>query len=280
MSFHKTISFVLPAILGSALLLAGCSDYVGKEKTHPLFAKASSCEGAGNYNDAAKSYEEFLQICPKSSVTHYKLAALYGDNLGDPIKAYFHYQKFAELANPTSGDAQDVVRYMEMTKRRIYDNLKSEYKESDSDLQSIREELANKMDLLGKYQQACVQLKTQNDNMRKQILEIREARKRGSKAVLPIGQQPGSGTIATGVGGTAGGTGSTVVSSNSNTSADHETYIVKSGDTLMKISKTIYGSANHYKLILKANPDLNAQGTNLKVDQKLKIPRLGTSSDR
>ena len=49
----------------SAVMLTSCGDYVGKEKTHPLFIKAGTAKNAGNYQEAAKYLEEFLTICPK-----------------------------------------------------------------------------------------------------------------------------------------------------------------------------------------------------------------------
>ena len=70
----------------SAVMLTSCGDYVGKEKTHPLFIKAGTAKNAGNYQEAAKYLEEFLTICPKSAETHFRLASLYGDNLDEPLK--------------------------------------------------------------------------------------------------------------------------------------------------------------------------------------------------
>jgi len=50
------------------------------------------------------------------------------------------------------------------------------------------------------------------------------------------------------------------------------TYTVKSGDTLSKISKQFYGSANEYMKIFNANRDQLADPDKIKVGQELKIP--------
>jgi len=49
-------------------------------------------------------------------------------------------------------------------------------------------------------------------------------------------------------------------------------YTVKAGDTLSKISKQFYGSANDYMRIFEANKDQLADPDKIKVGQELKIP--------
>jgi len=50
------------------------------------------------------------------------------------------------------------------------------------------------------------------------------------------------------------------------------TYTVKSGDTLSKISKQFYGSANDYMKIFDANRDQLSDPDKINVGQELKIP--------
>jgi nucleoid-associated protein YgaU len=49
-------------------------------------------------------------------------------------------------------------------------------------------------------------------------------------------------------------------------------YTVKSGDTLSKISKEFYGSANEYMKIFDANKDQLSDPDKIRVGQELKIP--------
>jgi nucleoid-associated protein YgaU len=49
-------------------------------------------------------------------------------------------------------------------------------------------------------------------------------------------------------------------------------YTVKPGDTLSKISKQFYGSANDYMRIFEANKDQLTDPDKIKVGQELKIP--------
>ncbi|MBN8729565.1 MAG: LysM peptidoglycan-binding domain-containing protein [Acidobacteria bacterium] len=50
------------------------------------------------------------------------------------------------------------------------------------------------------------------------------------------------------------------------------TYIVQGGDTLSKISKQFYGSANQYMKIFEANKDQLSDPDKIKPGQVLKIP--------
>jgi nucleoid-associated protein YgaU len=47
---------------------------------------------------------------------------------------------------------------------------------------------------------------------------------------------------------------------------------VKSGDTLWKIAKQVYGDGNLYTEIFKANQDILSDPDKIKVGQKLRIP--------
>ena len=50
-------------------------------------------------------------------------------------------------------------------------------------------------------------------------------------------------------------------------------YEVKSGDSLSKISKSVYGDANRYNDIFKANTDQLSDPNKIQPGQRLKIPK-------
>ena len=54
--------------------------------------------------------------------------------------------------------------------------------------------------------------------------------------------------------------------------AGGQTYTVKSGDTLSKISKQFYGNANEYMRIFYANRDKLSDPDKIQVGQQLVIP--------
>ena len=53
----------------------------------------------------------------------------------------------------------------------------------------------------------------------------------------------------------------------------YETYEVKSGDSLSKIAKRIYGDANAWPRIFDANKDIVKDANKIFPGQKLKIPK-------
>jgi nucleoid-associated protein YgaU len=53
----------------------------------------------------------------------------------------------------------------------------------------------------------------------------------------------------------------------------YETYEVKSGDSLSKIAKKVYGNASAWKKIFAANGDILKDPDKIKPGQKLKIPQ-------
>jgi len=108
------------SLAAAALVLSACNDYVGKEKSHPLYVKAAKEKSAGEYKEAARCYEEFLLICPKSSRTHHELGNLYSDNLNDPLRAVYHYRKWMEMNPDDKTNYEDVRLLAETAQKNLF----------------------------------------------------------------------------------------------------------------------------------------------------------------
>ncbi len=296
---RKTVFYFLFAAV-SILTISGCTDYVGKEKSHPLFSKGGACADSQNYTDAVKAYEEFLMICPRSALTHSKLAVIYFDHLDDPFKALYHFQKTAELSDPNSADVQDIRHFIELSRQKLYEKLKTEYQSDDRELRAIREELEATRKKLQSYVTVEKALRVQNTQMKQRLLEIANERRNASSAsagrvnsgelrrpVTSSSSQASSsrqGAAASSSPSVAnrnpggGGTAVLPVSGDRFHSSSRpvgDSYTVKSGDTLMKIAREVYGSASHYKHILNANKDqLGEDGNKLRIGQVLRLPPL------
>lgn len=65
---------------------------------------------------------------------------------------------------------------------------------------------------------------------------------------------------------------SDVQSGSSSTAPSEKTYTVKPGDTLSKIAKQEYGSANEWNRIFEANSDVLTDPNKIYPGQKLRIP--------
>ncbi len=165
----KKILTIVP-LLAFMMLFSSCGDYIGKEKEHPFFVKAGACKASGNYKEAAEYYEEFLNVCPRSPITHYELAALYGDNLDDPFKAVYHYQRYLELAK-NSPDAENVSKFIEISKRKAFDLLSKQFESAET--AKAYAEAAKVKKMLDQYVAYSTRLREQNTLLRNQNSEMR-----------------------------------------------------------------------------------------------------------
>ena len=117
----KAVRFLPAAALAACIVFTACSDYVGKEATHPLYAKYTTAKSAKSYREAAESLEEFLSICPKSPKAHYDAAILYKENLENYPAAIYHLLKYLELSGETiSKQDQAAIRgYIQDCERQM-----------------------------------------------------------------------------------------------------------------------------------------------------------------
>jgi tetratricopeptide (TPR) repeat protein len=243
------------AVCGAmAFALVSCGDYVGKEKSHPLYMKGGTCRSSGNYKDAAKYFEEFLLICPKSAKANYELATLYGDNLDEPIKAIYHYQRFLDLSPADAPDVASVKQFIELTKKKAFDKLNEEYKVTPESEKTAKE-LAETKAKLDKYIVYAQQLKEQNALMKQRLI--------GGKGAAPAGKASAAAPSPTGA----------APAADNAKKAKTDLYKTKAGDTFESIAKQLLGSASHAKLIRDANKGVPATGK-LKPGTELKIPAL------
>ncbi|MBP5181626.1 MAG: hypothetical protein J6331_01225, partial [Lentisphaeria bacterium] len=144
------------AILCSALV--SCKkDYVGKENTHPVFVNAKTAQKSGKYEEAAKLFEEFLLVAPKSAETHKQLAALYGDDLDSPVKAIYHYEKVLEL-KPDDPDSESYRSFIGVARKKLYEQLKKEFRDEEKEA-AQKAELEEARRLLARYKIFAQQLK-------------------------------------------------------------------------------------------------------------------------
>lgn len=270
MKYTKTFITAFTLIL-SAIIMTGCSDYVGKEKSHPLFVKAGASHAAGNYKESAQFYEDFLYVCPKSPLAHLELAKVYGDNLDDPFRAMYHYEKYLELS-PTSPDAADVKKFSDACRKRVYEKLAKDYQTIDAEqVKSDAEEYKRKMD---EYVAYSNKLREQNEKMKEMI--------RSGKFAREVSVRPLRSTE----------TPKEEKDPFSDATVDVRTerkepavkpdiyrgvreYTVVSGDTLTRISKKVYGESRHWKKIKDANPGKVGTNNGLRIGTKLQIPDIG-----
>ena len=268
----------------AALLLSACNDYVGKEKSHPLFIKAGKEKSAGEYKEAARCYEEFLLICPKSSLTHHELGTIYSDYLNDPLKAVYHYRKWMEMNPDDKTNFEDVRILAETAQKNLLKNLKEEYKDS-AETKQAAEELQKLKDELVQTQNRLKLSEEQNQKMKETLLAVKAEREKMNARTIARNKQnqaPAAEQRKTEEGKTAGQ--KTVAAPQKTTSAGREnvpppaaaaagkTYKVQPGDNLSKISRKCYGTTKYYTLIAEANKGKLGPKMQVRIGQILVIP--------
>jgi len=277
------------SLAAAALVLSACNDYVGKEKSHPLYVKAAKEKSAGEYKEAARCYEEFLLICPKSSRTHHELGNLYSDNLNDPLRAVYHYRKWMEMNPDDKTNYEDVRLLADTAQKNLFKKLKEEYKDS-AEAKQAAEELQKLKDQLAQAQNSLKQVEEQNREMKEKLLAVKAEREKmnaqiaarnkqnlaaaaaaekKAAAPAPKANSAAPADAAKGKAAPAAAKGKAPAAPAGKTVTS---YKVQPGDTLIRISVKCYGTPRYYHLIVEANRSKIGRKNQIRVGQTLVIP--------
>ena len=283
----KAVRFIPAAALAACIVLTACSDYVGKEATHPLYAKYETSKSAKSYREAADSLEEFLTICPKSPKAHEDAAMLYKENLENYPAAIYHLMKYLELSGETlSKQDQEVYRgYIRDCERKMFENyrVRNDIKLADEVQQADPAKLAAKNGEI-----AALRKKIQEfaDNEKVILEQNKELRNRLDRAATTASTgtvrptaQTGSGSAASSASASTGTRGSVIPSSTTGTPGTTVAgengvryYYVAKNDGLQAIAQKMYGKASMWKIIQEANKEALGERGILKIGQRLVIP--------
>ena len=281
----KAIRLIPAAAAAACILFTACSDYVGKESTHPLYAKAMSAKTAKSYRESAESLEEFLTICPKSPKAHYDVALIYKENLENYPAAIYHLLKYLELSGETISkeDQNDIRRYIQDCERLMFETyrIRNDIKLADDVPQTDPAKLAAKnaenaalRDKIQKYIENEKVILAQNEELRKRLSSASSA----SSASSGRQAQSSSGAAASSAASSSVRTGSVPTSTTGTpgTTVTGENgvryYYVAKGDGLQAIAQKMYGKASMWKIIQDANKDTIGERGILKIGQRLVIP--------
>ena len=277
----KAVRFIPAAALAACIVFTACSDYVGKEATHPLYAKYTTAKASKSYLEAAASLEEFLTICPKSPKAHYDAAILYKENLENYPAAIYHLLKYLELSGETlskqdqaaiRGYIQDCERMMFETYRVRNDiKLANDVPQADpAKLAAKNAENAALREKIQKYIENEKVILAQNQELRNRLAGARPA-ERPKDAPVSSSSATSSASTATATRGvpssTTGTPGTTIAGENG-----VRYYYVAKGDGLQAIAQKMYGKASMWKIIQDANKETLGERGILKIGQKLVIP--------
>jgi LysM repeat protein len=247
-------------------LLAGCNRHQGSditEKNHPKLVKAREMVRMQDVEGAEVLLLEFLYKHPDYALTHLQLGMVY-QSKNAPIKAVYHFQKYLE-ARPESEKAIIITQVIEDERRR----LGVEARISQQPVVTGSPE-ARVQDLEQKLGEAEQKLAIAEVNLQ----QLRLKQGGGSTEPPPVWATEKLALLQE----------INRLKADRSTSEDSqvpsltanpesETYTVKGGDTLSRISQKMYGEASQWRKIYQANqakiPNQNA----LKLGTILVIPK-------
>jgi LysM repeat protein len=236
------------SLLGVLLGCAPAASSLADEEKEPHVVRAMQREAALDYSGAIESYQRALEVNPRSSIAHFRLAFLYVRQNNDPAAAIYHFQQFLKL-RPTSEHATVIRQHIAGCKQELAKEFA---------LGPLGDDVKVQLDELIQQTQ---QLKEDN-----QKLADENRRLRDQLNIL----QPGR----AGPGSTAATTEPTPVAPRTpresippRTPTDSRTYIVQRGDTYYSIAKRhgIKPSA-----LEAANPGVSPN--HLNIGQTLVVP--------
>ena len=280
----KAIRFLsATAAVACIAFASACSDYVGKEATHPLYAKAMSAKTSKSYRESADSLEEFLVICPKSPKAHYDVALLYKENLENYPAAIYHLQKYLDLTGEAlpKDDQAAIRRYIQDCERQMFElyRVRNDVKLADdvpqvdpAKLTAKNNEIAALHAKLQKYIDNEKLILAQNEELRSRLAKATAAQQttaaRTTTSAASSASASQTAARSTSVPSSTTGTPGTTIAGENGV----RYYYVAKGDGLQAIAQKMYGKASMWKIIQDANKDTLGDRGILKIGQKLVIP--------
>ncbi len=244
------------------LMFCSCDQSSTDEIRHPVFKKARNKRDDGKFSEAAKAFEDYLKINPYSSKCHYELAMLYRDNLDEPVLAIYHFRQFLEM-EPDTQDRKNIEAWIDAAEKEYYTQLKAKYPDDDT-----RQQLEQLKDREKRYVQHLTRLRSENAYLKSQLggklnpqMVVDNLPLADNTAVKPAPiAEPAPAPVP-------------APPPASKKKELPDVYVVKSGDTLSKISKEYYGDIKYIKMIMDANKD-TMSSESLQIGQKIRMPKL------
>ncbi len=307
----KRTLFSLLAVAGLCLIFPiACRDYSGDmETSHPLYMRAMQAKSGKNYAEAAKAFEEFLTIQPKSAKAHYELACIYSDNLQNFPFAIYHFNKYIAYSKLNREDQEQIRRYISYCREAENKLFRSEHGDAASPaslslgteaskLMAARAELNA---LNAKFRKLCAAHPEVRDYWRaldgdtsvpqQQASAASNSRSAPAPRQTPAvsaqypasAQTVGASEISpTQPARTASAPAVVPLPDPRSTQAQtprnaDRIYTVQSGDTLQKLALRFYGSRTKTGAIRAAN---NLTSDTIRIGQKLRIPSSASGGRR
>jgi len=249
---NKTLRnvFFVPLLLAAALV-AACgkpAGYALTEQDEPAYNQGQSLLRENRLDAALLAVANGVDSRRDAAESHLELGRIYMKHVGDPVSAIYHFRKYLEL-RPNAEMSRQVLQLIESAKKDFARTLPGDPLGPGIERVDLMEQLA--------------QARQQNEQLRRRVAELEaQAGIVRTPPALTQAVQPGAPPLP------AAPTGAQPVAA----AAPPGKYVVQSGDTLSKISQTVYGTSVRWRDIFDANRDQLKSPHDLKVGMELKIP--------
>lgn len=268
MTLRAHASRLILTMLAGFALLAGCaprgSIEVLSEEEDPVFRRARDLYARGMENEALENFLKLIQRrngnAPES---HLDAGNIYLKHLRDPVSAIYHFKHYEALLKRS--DREDAVDRISLVQERIKAAKKEFAMIFDA---KVYKDPLERLKLLDTIEA----LRSENELLKRQLTDARNRLNVSSETAIvyqpPAGETPQPVRALR-----AEAPDRAEVSAPTRPQGEPQrSYMVKSGDSLYKISREVYGDGNRWKDILDANRDVIPDQGSLKIGTKIRIP--------
>jgi LysM repeat protein len=258
-------------VFGFILLvfLAACAKL--PERRHPLYIRAMKMKQAANYPEAARSLEEFLEKNPESLLARQEVASLYFDHLDDPYLAAYHYRRCLQSFPPDSEDGQPYQSWVEEAEKRVLAQLKEKYGDPAADrITELDKRLKESLSETEKLKRFVTTLLKKNRELETAAKVVTSSTVQTASEPAPSPSTPSADPIRT----ESAAPGPKPVAAPAPVPMLPSEYTVQSGDSLMKISRKLYGTSRYHLVLFEANRAVLASPSKLAPGQRLVVPSI------
>ena len=255
----------VPALLCAAIVaMIGCAppdSGAVRETDEKQYQLAKNYLNQGRTEEALEAFHRVIRSRRTAPESHLEAGYLYLRELGDPVKAIYHFDRYL-AQKPKSPQAAEVKQLIETAEKEFARQLPADPYQGELDRIDL-------MELVKNLRRENEALKRDLIEARNRVRQLEDARTRTSSSSTP-GRSGEAGDADD------GSAPPSAASSRDASAPDPEsvprTYTVQSGDSLSGISRKFYGTPSRWIDIYQANRDRISSENALRVGQELRIP--------
>ncbi|MBC2606831.1 LysM peptidoglycan-binding domain-containing protein [Pelagicoccus albus] len=253
-------------MLAGLALLAGCSQQnsleVLNEEEEPIFRRARDLYARGMENEALENFLKLIQRrngnAPES---HLDAGNIYLKHLRDPVSAIYHFKHYEALMQRS--DRDDAETRIALVEERIKTAKKEFAMTFDA---KVYKDPLERLKLLDTIEA----LRSENELLKRQLTDARNRLNSPEEPQVAVHRLEDSAPVLRPE---ATLPREPIPEPTLQVPQDSgRRYTIKSGDSLYKISRQVYGDGSRWRDILEANRDLIPNESSLKVGTTIRIP--------